>query len=145
MPTTSPAKLLLTLARAAGKAATARLRGAGLTAEYADWAVRAEVCERCPLRVVQCGKSYCGQPLLRRVVRDPAVDGCGCPTRSKAKDPTEHCPITPRHESSARPTGAMSIGMSIGLTAGAPTGQAHSDCPCKWCVAVRPQILPAAA
>ena len=128
MPATSPSKLLITLARAAGKAATSRFRGAGWTPEYDQWAVRASICERCPLQVVKCGKSYCGQPLLRRIVRDPAIDGCGCPTIAKAKDPTEHCPITPRHE----PT-AMKSEHRIG-------------CDCKWCDATRqPQILPAAA
>ncbi|HEX8323063.1 MAG TPA: hypothetical protein VF595_04040 [Tepidisphaeraceae bacterium] len=131
MPATSPTKLLFTLARAAGKAATAKLRGVGMAAEAADWAVRAEICERCPLRVVKCGVSYCGQPLMRRIVRDPAVDGCGCPTRAKAKDPTEHCPITPRHEPSHTMAGPGVAGV-IG-------------CGCKWCHAARPQILPAAA
>ena len=128
MPAPSPTKLLFTLARAAGKAAMANLRGAGWTPEFQDWSARASVCERCPLQVVKCGKSYCGQPLLRRVVRDPAVDGCGCPTISKAKDPTEHCPITVRHEPVAM-HGSNRIG-----------------CDCKWCDAARrPQILPAAA
>lgn len=128
MPATSPTKLIFTLARAAGKAAMSNIRGAGWSAEYQQWPERAAVCARCPLQVTKCGKSYCGQPLLRRVVRDPAVDGCGCPTIAKAKDPTEHCPITPRHE----------------------PADMHSEnrigCECKWCDAARrPQILPAAA
>lgn len=123
MATASPTKLLFTLARAAGKAATSKLRLAGFVPEANDWAAKAEVCERCPIRVVKCTVSYCGQPLLRNLVRDPVTDGCGCPTRAKAKDPAEHCPITPRHDAST----------------GGP------DCQCKWCVATRPQQLPAAA
>ena len=122
MPT-SPARLLFTLARAAGKAATSKLRLVGAVAEAEDWPVKAAVCERCPLRVVQCNVSYCGRPLLKQVVRDPVQHGCGCPTRAKAKDPSEHCPITARHEAS--------------------TGDAN--CQCKWCDATRPQVLPAAA
>lgn len=126
--TASPTRLLFTLARAAGKAATAKLRGIGMTPEYEDWNVRAEVCERCPLRVVQCGKSFCGPPLLRRPLRDPTVDGCGCPTHAKAKDPTEHCPINWQHD-------AASL-----------HGPGRIGCDCKWCKTPRqPQILPAAA
>lgn len=143
MPTTSPAKLLFTLARAAGKAATAKLRRAGLTPEYADWATRAEVCERCPQQVVKCGVSYCGQPLMRRMIRDEAVDGCGCPTRLKAKDPTEHCPITRRHEASATSRGE---GLQYaGTQAAGLEALVRATCQCKWCDATRPQILPAAA
>ena len=92
-----PARLLVTLTHAGLKAAKAKLRTLGAAAEYADWPARAAVCERCPLLVRQCDVSYCGKPFLRMPVRDEAVDGCGCPTHAKAKDPAEHCPITPRH------------------------------------------------
>ena len=78
----------------------------------ADWAARATVCERCPLRVVRGDVSYCGTPFLRLVVRDPVLDGCGCPTRDKARSPAEHCPITARH---------------------AAAGRADGRCSCKWC------------
>ena len=73
---------------------------------------RAEICERCPLRVVQCGKSYCGKPYLQQIDRDPAVDGCGCPCRAKAKDPAEHCPLSTRHH---------------------PATKTATGCDCKWC------------
>jgi hypothetical protein len=92
---------------AMAKAASARLRqiGAGRTAT--NWTARAAICERCPLRVVRKGVSYCGTPFLHQIDRDPAIDGCGCPTRDKAKSPDEHCP----------------------LTVGGPGG----GCRCKWC------------
>ena len=82
-----------TLSRAAAKAATARLRAMGLGATAPDWAPRAEICERCPLRVVRHNVSYCGRPLLERVDRDVETEGCGCPTHAKAKAPDEHCPL----------------------------------------------------
>lgn len=101
------------LSRAAAKAAKAKLRERGLLPAAANWTARAEVCERCPMRVVQCGVSYCGKPFLEQVERDPAVDGCGCPTRKKAKDPAEHCPIS-----------------RLGVAAERRQGR----CNCKWCV-----------
>ena len=107
----SPARLLVTLGRAGLKAATARLRTLGAAAEYADWPARAAVCERCPLLVRQCNTSYCGRPFLHLPVRDAAIDGCGCPTHAKAKDPAEHCPLTPRH---------------------LPAEAGPAGCPCKW-------------
>jgi hypothetical protein len=76
-----------------------------------SWAQRAEICERCPLRVVRKGVSYCGKPLLEQIQRD-ATDGCGCPTHDKAKDPHEHCPLTIRHQA---------------------TRQVGAPCDCKWC------------
>ena len=75
------------------KAAAARLRGLGMLNVATDWERKAAVCERCPLRVVKCGVSYCGNPYLQQIDRDPAIDGCGCPCREKAKTPGEHCPI----------------------------------------------------
>ncbi|MGC4032284.1 MAG: hypothetical protein QM754_11245 [Tepidisphaeraceae bacterium] len=101
MATASPAKLLYTLARAAGKAATSKLRLAGFVPEANDWAAKAEICERCPLRVVKCTVSYCGQPLLRNLVRDPVTDGCGCPTLRQGERPVgalpHHAPPRGQH------------------------------------------------
>jgi hypothetical protein len=75
------------------KAASARFRQMGLTATATRWADRAAVCESCPMRVVHRGVSYCGTPFLKLIDRDPVTEGCGCPTRDKAKSPNEHCPV----------------------------------------------------
>ena len=103
------------LSRAAAKAAGARLRRLGALSTHPQWAARAAVCERCPVRVGRAGVSYCGTPFLNRlgadVERDPA-DGCGCPTREKARDPSEHCPLDGRHR---------------------PAARAGAACNCKWC------------
>ncbi|HEY0007586.1 MAG TPA: hypothetical protein VGB55_02585 [Tepidisphaeraceae bacterium] len=107
-------RITQSFSRAAAKAASAKLRQVGWQAEAANWTARAEICERCPLLVVQCGKSYCGRPYLQLIDRDPSTDGCGCPCRAKAKDPAEHCPLTARHLPAAR-IGGM--------------------CDCKWCTA----------
>jgi hypothetical protein len=101
-----------TLSRAAANAVSARLRRMGIGASASNWAARAAVCERCPMRVIRAGVSYCGRPLLEQVQRDPAIDGCGCPTRQKARAPDEHCPLDSRH----RPASRLSTG-----------------CNCKWC------------
>lgn len=100
------------LSRAAAKHASSRLRLMGLLREQADWATRASICERCPLRVIHNKRSYCGRPFLQQVDRDPAVDGCGCPIRAKAADPAEHCPLTARH---------------------LPASITDGRCNCKWC------------
>jgi hypothetical protein len=100
------------LSRAAAKATSARLRRLGARAVAPDWAARAVLCERCPLRVVRDGVSYCGQPFLRQIDRDPAADGCGCPTREKARSPSEHCPLDAAHRPAVRRAGR---------------------CNCKWC------------
>ena len=84
----------------------------GIVAVHRDWVARATVCERCPLRVVSGGKSYCGNPLLQQVHREVSVDGCGCPTREKARSPEEHCPLTVSHRAARVGSGA---------------------CDCKWC------------
>jgi len=107
---------LRALSKAAAKSASSRMRSMGLLPAKTDWVMRATICETCPLRVVSRGASYCGRPFLQKIDRDPVLDGCGCPTRAKAQDPTEHCPITPRFlKSSETPT----------------------DCNCKWCEAAR--------
>ena len=103
-----------TISIAMAKGAAARLRRTGALPTSVDWAARATVCERCPLLVVRHGVSYCGTPFLRQVNRDPVTDGCGCPTRDKARSPAEHCPITDRHAAAERGGGW---------------------CSCKWCVA----------
>ena len=97
---------------AVGKFAAARLRNVGAIKTHPQWEARAAICERCPLRVVKCGVSYCGNPLLQQIDREPALDGCGCPTRDKAKAPHEHCPIDAHHQAAHRQAG---------------------DCNCKWC------------
>jgi hypothetical protein len=100
------------ITRAAAKSSASRLRRLGLLPVRVDWVARATVCERCPMRVVRCGVSYCGTPFLRRPVRDPVVDGCGCRTRETARDPQEHCPLDAKHDEAR-------------LTDG--------RCTCKWC------------
>jgi len=112
MPRSCCSSAFAALSRAATKSASSRLRRLGLLPVKVDWVARATVCERCPLRVVQCGVSYCGTPFLRMPLRDPVVDGCGCPTREKARDPNEHCPLDAHHEKAIR------------------TGDV---CTCKWC------------
>lgn len=100
------------LSRAAAKAAGARLRRLGILPQAGDWAARAGACERCPMRTVYVGVTYCGRPLLHQVARDPSAEGCGCPTAAKAKRPGEHCPLD-RHN---RPAVTSALG-----------------CTCKWC------------
>ena len=104
-----------TLTRAAAKSAASRLRSLGLLKTTPDWTARASICERCPLRVVRGGVSYCGTPFLDDPLRDVATDGCGCPTRAKARDPDEHCPLDAHH----RPAVTSSA----------------TGCTCKWCAA----------
>ncbi len=103
---------LAMLSRAAAKAAGARLRRLGVIRTAGDWAARAAACERCPLRRVYQGVTYCGRPFLQQAARDPAVDGCGCPTVDKARSPAEHCPLD-RHNR--------------------PAVDSDSGCTCKWC------------
>jgi hypothetical protein len=91
------------------------LRQIGAIPIAADWTSRASVCERCPMRVVRAGVSYCGTPFLQKMDRDPATDGCGCPTREKAKSPQEHCPVDERHQAAINDGG----------------------CNCKWCAEAR--------
>lgn len=101
-----------TLSRAAAKAAKARLREMGVGAVAPDWERRAEQCERCPMRVIRLNISYCGRPLLQRVDRDVETEGCGCPTRAKAKSPEEHCPLDRSNRAATSSEGR---------------------CNCKWC------------
>src|SRR3569623_285529 len=100
-----------TLSRAAAKCAAAKLRDAGALRADVDWLRRVEICERCPVRVLHCGVSYCGKPLLQQIDRDP-TQGCGCPVRAKAQSPAEHCPLT------------RSLAASD-----------STICNCKWCAA----------
>lgn len=100
------------LSVAAAKSAASRLRQFGLKPVAENWTARATLCERCPLRVISRGVSYCGKPLLKQVTRDPASDGCGCPTREKSQVPDEHCPIDSHY---------------------APARQSDGFCTCKWC------------
>lgn len=102
------------LTRAATRSAASRLRQLGILPTRIDWTARAVQCERCPLRTVRCGISYCGKPFLALPLREPAVDGCGCPTIAKAKDPSEHCPLDRRHQ---------------------PAMTSADACNCKWCAA----------
>jgi hypothetical protein len=102
----------VSLTRAAARFAGAIARRAGAGSVHPDWAARAALCERCPIRVGVGRVSYCGQPLHRKPNRDQADDGCGCPTREKARDPSEHCPLNGAHRAA----------------------QTHPDrCDCKWC------------
>jgi hypothetical protein len=112
--------VLGSLSRAAFKFTSAVFRRAGVAAVHPDWAARAAVCERCPLRVIAGNVSYCGQPYYRKLDREEAEDGCGCPTRDKARDPDEHCPLTARHQASSAPA------------------ERAGPCDCKWCAANLP-------
>jgi hypothetical protein len=100
------------LSRAAAKAASGRLRRMGIGGTHPAWAARAEVCERCPLRVIKRGVSYCGDPFLSDIHRDVTRQGCGCPTHAKARDPQEHCPLNLRYEPASH----------------------GADCNCRWCL-----------
>jgi hypothetical protein len=100
------------LSRAAAKSAAAKLRNFRVLPVRVDWPARAQACERCPMRVFAGGTSYCGTPFLRKPDRDPFIDGCGCPTIAKAKDPAEHCPLNASHRSATTTRGG---------------------CDCKWC------------
>lgn len=100
------------LSRAAVKAAGARLRRLGLGGTAPQWADRAALCERCSLRIISRGISYCGVPFTEMIQRDPATDGCGCPTKAKAQDPDEHCPLDRRN---------------------LPVLVTNGRCACKWC------------
>ena len=113
-------KTLRDLSRAVVQSMAGKMREAGLLPVQVDWASRATVCERCPLRVIRCGVSYCGKPFLNQVSRQPDIDGCGCPTRVKAKSPSEHCPLNSHHRAAT----------STGKT-----------CDCKWCSVALPPSL----
>jgi len=113
MPTlTAAPKRLHRVTAALYRFGSARLRRLGVVDIHSDWQQRAAICEFCPMRVIRCGVSYCGKPFLQLIDREPAVDGCGCPCRDKAKSPGEHCPIDGR---------------------GRPAHHSDGDCSCKWC------------
>lgn len=105
--------------RAIGKYAGSRLRRLGILADAADWTTKAEICERCPLRVVRCNQSYCGKPFVEKPYRDEATEGCGCPCREKARTPGEHCPLDNRHR---------------------PAQRSDDSCTCKWCAGRKSSI-----
>ena len=98
------------LSRAAAKSAAAKLRGVGALSLHPQWAARAQACERCPMRVIRRGVSYCGEPLLQQIERR-THEGCGCPTIAKAKSPGEHCPVAQDY-----------------------TPPDPNACNCKWCL-----------
>lgn len=98
--------------RAAAKSAASRLRQLGLLPQAVDWARRSAICETCHMRIIHKDITYCGQPFLEKITRDLAVDGCGCPTLAKAKDPAEHCPLDWTNH---------------------PARQLPDGCTCKWC------------
>jgi hypothetical protein len=102
------------LSRAAAKAAGSVVRRYGLAPVAEGWEDKAALCERCHLRVVRCGISYCGKPFLTQIDRDESVDGCGCPCHEKAKTPGEHCPLD-RFQLAAK--------------------RDETPCNCKWCSA----------
>lgn len=87
----SPSRVVIKLAQAGVKRTASLFRSVG-GRDYEGWTERAKVCARCPMVVVQCGKSYCGRPFLSQIARDEPTEGCGCPIAPKAKDPHEHCP-----------------------------------------------------
>jgi hypothetical protein len=105
---------LASLSRGFAKATAARLRSLGISRRAAPDIIdaRLRTCSRCPLAVVHKGATYCGTPLLQKLVRQPEIDGCGCPLSKKAADPDEHCPIDAVHSASRRDRGG---------------------CSCKWC------------
>lgn len=109
---------LASLSRGFAKATAARLRNLGIARRAAPDVLetRLRTCAGCPLAVVHRGATYCGTPLLRKLVRQPEVDGCGCPLSKKAADPAEHCPIDARHAASRRTA---------------------AGCSCKWCASGR--------
>src|SRR5438309_3476846 len=100
------------LSKAAAKAASAQLRRISVLSTHPNWPSRAALCERCHLRVLYRGVSYCGRPFLQDIDRDPVTDGCGCLTRDKAKSPNEHCPLDSEHR----------LAKAI-----------EGHCNCKWC------------
>jgi hypothetical protein len=107
------------LSRAAAKSAGAKFRAAGGLRISSNWTARAEMCERCPMRVIVNKTSYCGKPFLNQMDRDESTEGCGCPTIAKAKNPDEHCPIDARFS---------------------PAEQNAGVCTCKWCNAIPAKV-----
>lgn len=101
------------MSRAAFKAIRSQFRRLRLAPVDPRWPAKAEICLRCPLRVIEGKTVYCGKPYLHKPDRVDALDGCGCPVNAKAKDRTEHCPINWQHTAAAQPP---------------------RRCDCKWCV-----------
>jgi len=112
----SPSRVLARLVFASINFTRSSVRDLTGGSVHPQWQERMEACERCPMRVVQCGKSYCGKPLLKQVEREEHLDGCGCPTRAKARDTQGHCPRTAGY---AEPT------------------TTKASCDCVWCSTLR--------
>ncbi|MFT3789064.1 MAG: hypothetical protein QM770_23300 [Tepidisphaeraceae bacterium] len=115
----SPTRFALKLVSAGVKRAESLFRSIGVGHEHPQWQARAEICSRCPLVVVKCGKSYCGRPFLNQVERDEPTEGCGCPVLAKAKDPREHCPRDLHFDASSK----------------------TEDCDCMWCTTLRERVV----
>jgi hypothetical protein len=112
----SPSRLLARLVYASINFSRSHIRDTLGTGVHPQWQDRMEICESCPLRVVKCGKSYCGKPLLQNIDREEHAEGCGCPTRAKARDPQAHCPRTRNYE---------------------PPTTTKQSCDCVWCEKLR--------
>lgn len=130
---------LASLSRGFAKATAARLRALGVArrADPGTVAARLRVCSACPLAVVYRGATYCGPPLLRKVAREPAIDGCGCPLASKAADPGEHCPVDAGLPP-ARPGRKGDVALSSAArteTTRPRAADRGAGCSCKWCAA----------
>jgi hypothetical protein len=115
--TMSPTRLIYRLSQAGFKRMGSVFRDIGVGREHPHWQERAEICTRCPMCVTEKRHAYCGKPFLKKIDRDEATEGCGCPILAKAKDPAEHCPRNRTFEASSK---------------------THADtCDCVWCVALR--------
>ncbi len=111
----SPSRVLIRLSMAGVKRLRSVFRDAGVGREHPDWKMRADVCVRCPLCIIEGKSAYCGKPFLRHIDRDEATEGCGCPIVAKAKDPAEHCPRDRVFNPSSK----------------------DAACDCMWCIAQR--------
>lgn len=105
---------LASISRAMAKSAGARIRSVGALPISPLVDQRLAICRRCPLyHVSSTGQPYCGKPFLKQIVRNPSLEGCGCPLPDKARSPAEHCPLTRFNQ---------------------PARRAHgTPCNCKWC------------
>jgi hypothetical protein len=109
--------MIYKVARGALRRTAASLRQVGLGKEHPHWRSRLALCQVCPILHTQCGRAYCGKPLLNKPYRDEATEGCGCPITLKSKDPAEHCPRD-KHW--------------------AATTARDGKCTCVWCQSINP-------